>query len=56
MTSPGSGYTSWEGNQKSCTFSTGATFTEAIDSGAQSLADFSYAGYVSLSLPLGGSS
>ncbi|KAJ7875932.1 hypothetical protein B0H14DRAFT_2342969 [Mycena olivaceomarginata] len=42
---PGSGYTSWEGNQKSCTFSTGATFTEAIDSDAQSLADFSYAGW-----------
>ncbi|KAJ7807037.1 hypothetical protein B0H13DRAFT_1492119, partial [Mycena leptocephala] len=45
VTSPGSGYTSWEGNQKSCTFSTGATFTEAIDSGAQGLADFSYAGW-----------
>ncbi|KAJ6465297.1 hypothetical protein C8R45DRAFT_1106939 [Mycena sanguinolenta] len=45
VTSPGSGYTSWEGNQKSCTFSSGVTFAEAINSNAQSLADFSYSGW-----------
>ncbi|KAF8147964.1 hypothetical protein K438DRAFT_1989408 [Mycena galopus ATCC 62051] len=44
---PGSGYTTWEGNQKSCTFSTGVTFKEAINSSAQSLADYLYFGYVS---------
>ncbi|KAJ6465302.1 hypothetical protein C8R45DRAFT_796126, partial [Mycena sanguinolenta] len=45
VTSPGSGYNGWDGNQKSCTFSTGVTFDEAIDSDAQSLADFSYSGW-----------
>ncbi|KAF8135279.1 hypothetical protein K438DRAFT_1997469 [Mycena galopus ATCC 62051] len=46
LSGPGSGYTTWEGNQKSCTFSTGVTFEEAINSNAQSLADYLYSGIV----------
>ncbi|KAF8143523.1 hypothetical protein K438DRAFT_1783712 [Mycena galopus ATCC 62051] len=41
---PGSGYTTWEGNQKRCTFSTSVTFEDAINSSVQSLADYLYFG------------